>query len=67
MTFVMGDAESGAKCNLHFLGPPANPSSQMHSRPPVSETNASLKRIQGDLWKMINEFRAKAIELQLRN
>lgn len=33
------------------------------NRPPVSEVNSSLERIQGDLRKLINTFRAKAIEL----
>ncbi len=37
---------------------------EAENRPPVSEINASLERIQGDLRKMINEFRAKAIELR---
>jgi tetratricopeptide (TPR) repeat protein len=34
------------------------------NRPSVSEINASLERVQGDLRKMINSFRTKAIELK---
>jgi hypothetical protein len=34
------------------------------NRPPVGEINGSLERVQGDLRKLINSFRTKAIELR---
>lgn len=37
---------------------------EANNRPPVSEINASLERIQGDHRQLINGFRSKAIELR---
>ena len=34
------------------------------NRPPVAEINASLERVQGDLRKVLNSIRSKAIELK---
>ncbi len=36
---------------------------EANNRPSVSEINASLERIQGDLRQLINSFRTKAVEL----
>jgi tetratricopeptide (TPR) repeat protein len=33
------------------------------NQPPVSEINTSLERVQGDLRRLINTFRSKAVEL----